>query len=352
MKPEAHIPHRSRQLLFSTLELLRKEIRPRFADWKDADDWLFSQLDFTKDELAQIYKGRNALYYDASAVDFEAAENEFKKRCPAFAETTGAALLGNSLYFGHTKVFLNEDSALCCKLSDEEEPRYLRYRIEDIKEGDAFFFGSGGAIRTTPDNAHFFKDQPVGKEDQWVVYGDDGEVYFEDDIGVGLGSEVKKFLLSLSEQKAPETQPFSLCEDTDFGVDLMQFISDNREALEFSRRDLDEIRDNNCFGIIMLRAQEYLNAAEVSLDEIDCGPLSMDEHLRGMLIAIDEGFADFAWGEYDPADIKKRVDELFCKDIPSEQPALSFAEQVRSAEARAGSSPALSPAGSPTLHFN
>lgn len=74
MKVDEKLSPRSRLLLFQTLELLRKEIGPRFSDWKDADDWLFSELDITKDELAQIYKGRNVLYYDGSAVDFKDAE--------------------------------------------------------------------------------------------------------------------------------------------------------------------------------------------------------------------------------------------------------------------------------------
>ena len=43
------LSHRARMLLYSTLELLRKEIRPQFTDWKSADDWLFAQLDFTKE---------------------------------------------------------------------------------------------------------------------------------------------------------------------------------------------------------------------------------------------------------------------------------------------------------------
>lgn len=77
MKFDEKMSPRERLLLFSTLELLRKEIGPRFSDWKDADDWLFSQLDFTKDELAQIYKDRGVMYYDGSAVDIEAAKKKY-----------------------------------------------------------------------------------------------------------------------------------------------------------------------------------------------------------------------------------------------------------------------------------
>jgi len=76
MKVDSHLPHRARQLLFSTLELLRKEIQPKFADWKDADDWLFAHLDFTKDELQQIYKGRDTMVYIGSAVELPETKNK------------------------------------------------------------------------------------------------------------------------------------------------------------------------------------------------------------------------------------------------------------------------------------
>jgi len=76
MKVDEKMSPREKLLLFSTLELLRKEIGPKFSDWKDADDWLFSQLDFTKEELAQIYKDRGVVYYDGSAVDYETAKKK------------------------------------------------------------------------------------------------------------------------------------------------------------------------------------------------------------------------------------------------------------------------------------
>lgn len=65
----------TKELLFQTIELLRKEAQPKFSDWKDADDWLFSELDYTKDELAQIYAGHDVL------VSFDSA-----KESPAQAE--------------------------------------------------------------------------------------------------------------------------------------------------------------------------------------------------------------------------------------------------------------------------
>ena len=58
---------RTKDLIFQTLELLRKEVRDQFSDWKDADDWLFSELDFTQSELVEIYKGRGVLVSYGSA---------------------------------------------------------------------------------------------------------------------------------------------------------------------------------------------------------------------------------------------------------------------------------------------
>lgn len=60
---------RAKALLFETLELFRKEIGPKFSDWKDADDWLFSSLSITKDELQAIYAGHDVLVYRESAAD-------------------------------------------------------------------------------------------------------------------------------------------------------------------------------------------------------------------------------------------------------------------------------------------
>ena len=60
---------RTKDLHFQTLQLLRRSIRDLFADWKDADDWLFAELEFTKSELAEIYEGRDVYIYTGSAVD-------------------------------------------------------------------------------------------------------------------------------------------------------------------------------------------------------------------------------------------------------------------------------------------
>lgn len=63
------LDNHTKELLFQTIELLRKEAQPKFSDWKDADDWLFSELDYTKDELAQIYAGHDVQVSFDSAKD-------------------------------------------------------------------------------------------------------------------------------------------------------------------------------------------------------------------------------------------------------------------------------------------
>lgn len=56
-------------LLFQTLQLLRKETaKYTTCDWKDIDDHLFSILDFTDEELTNLYAGRDALIYTGSAI--------------------------------------------------------------------------------------------------------------------------------------------------------------------------------------------------------------------------------------------------------------------------------------------
>ena len=51
---------RERELVFQTIELLRKTASslPDFAndsDWKDVDDWLFARLDWTAEDLSLIH---------------------------------------------------------------------------------------------------------------------------------------------------------------------------------------------------------------------------------------------------------------------------------------------------------
>jgi hypothetical protein len=53
---------RYREILFEVLELFRKELYDEFNDWKDADDWLFSNLTLTESDVADIYRGRSIVY--------------------------------------------------------------------------------------------------------------------------------------------------------------------------------------------------------------------------------------------------------------------------------------------------
>lgn len=59
---------REKDLFFETLELLRKVTEKPGQDFKDRDDWLFSNLGFTRLELAEIYEGRGVMVYTGSAV--------------------------------------------------------------------------------------------------------------------------------------------------------------------------------------------------------------------------------------------------------------------------------------------
>lgn len=64
---------RERELVFQTIELLRKTASslPDFAnasDWKDIDDWLFARLDWTAEDIDALYYGREAPIYTGSTV--------------------------------------------------------------------------------------------------------------------------------------------------------------------------------------------------------------------------------------------------------------------------------------------
>lgn len=137
MNIDERLSPRSRLLLFQTLELLRKEIQPKFADWKDADDWLFSELDFTKGELAQIYKDRGVLYFDGSTVDFEGAELARERH------ESIERLLGHPIFSDEAKVVSDElrvmlgvDVAVIDEgfISDAERQDMVRYVERVIQE--------------------------------------------------------------------------------------------------------------------------------------------------------------------------------------------------------------------------
>ena len=53
---------RYKENLYEVLELFRKTINKDFDDWKDADNWLFSNLNLTEKDISDIYKGRSIVY--------------------------------------------------------------------------------------------------------------------------------------------------------------------------------------------------------------------------------------------------------------------------------------------------
>lgn len=79
---------REQDLAFQTIELLRKTARslPDFAvvsDWKDVDDWLLAQLDWTSEDIDALYHGRAALIYTGSTVPgFAPAGLTYKELMP------------------------------------------------------------------------------------------------------------------------------------------------------------------------------------------------------------------------------------------------------------------------------
>lgn len=110
--------NREKKLFFDTLELLRKELRQsdefRGKDWRGVDDWLFSELPFTKGELREIYQGRGVQYSATSAVPTACAylaqfigcelrlcrnsgyDNEFGYSCEVYAMVEGMPTLFTS----------------------------------------------------------------------------------------------------------------------------------------------------------------------------------------------------------------------------------------------------------------
>ena len=63
------IINRRNDILFQVIEHARDQANKNFSEWKDADDWLFSNFDITKDELEEIYKGKGIMVHGASCAD-------------------------------------------------------------------------------------------------------------------------------------------------------------------------------------------------------------------------------------------------------------------------------------------
>lgn len=127
---------------------------------------------------------------------------------------------------------------------------------------------------------------------------------------------------------------FMLSRDTDWS-DLMQFISDNRETFDYSRKDLNTIAKNECFGLVALRVKEYLEDEGLSLDDVDLSHYSKDERKNALEDVVVRAFRTYLSGEYNPAEVHAFVEEAKAScGIADRRPSLS--ELIAAAEAGKG----------------
>lgn len=89
-----------------------------------------------------------------------------------------------------TRIY-REGTLLMCQFDDEENPRYLRSRIQDIKKGDAFIVDEG--ILVAEEDAHQNLDEP---DSPWIVEDEFGDAWFEEDI-----EDAEKFVRDMSHDK-------------------------------------------------------------------------------------------------------------------------------------------------------
>lgn len=68
--------NKERDLVLETIDLLRETTRDFWEargienpDWKDIDDWIFSNLNWTKSRLIKMYKNRPVSVYIDAAID-------------------------------------------------------------------------------------------------------------------------------------------------------------------------------------------------------------------------------------------------------------------------------------------
>ena len=136
---------------------------------------------------------------------------------------------------------------------------------------------------------------------------------------------------------------FTLSRDTDWS-DLMQFISDNRETFDYSRKDLNTISKNECFGLVALQVKEYLEDEGLSLDDIDLSHYSNDKRKNALEDVVARAFRTYLSGEYNPAEVHEFVEEAKAScGIADRRPSLS--ELISAAEA--GKGPGGGGAGTP-----
>ena len=94
-----------------------------------------------------------------------------------------------------TRIF-KEGSELKCRFHDEDHDRYLRNRIQDIRDGDCFIVGS--TIHTADGYAHQNIDEP---DCPWIVFDVNGDGWFENDV-----IYAERFLLASAYSKANHDQ--------------------------------------------------------------------------------------------------------------------------------------------------
>jgi len=61
--------NRLKELMFDTLELLRTQMTEKYGDSKDADSYIFSELDMTAAEIEELYVDSDKSVYAAAAFD-------------------------------------------------------------------------------------------------------------------------------------------------------------------------------------------------------------------------------------------------------------------------------------------
>lgn len=59
------------EVVREAIELLRSQNVSKFYDWRDADDWLFASLSFTKSQLKAIYDNTDIFVDFSSALEDE-----------------------------------------------------------------------------------------------------------------------------------------------------------------------------------------------------------------------------------------------------------------------------------------
>lgn len=93
------------------------------------------------------------------------------------------------------EVYLGNDGKLYCRMPDEDEPRPLKERFEDVEEGDAFFYGNKGNISIADSDVSMSSDGPV---DYFLIECADGDCCFGENFGAEVAAKVRAILESFA----------------------------------------------------------------------------------------------------------------------------------------------------------